>query len=157
METVHFIKIEDIIEKINKLFQLEKQRLQELFPTVDIQHIGSTAVPGSISKGDLDINIRVTSEQFNIVIAQLKSIYVINQPDNWSEFFASFKDDARNLGIQVTIVGSKEDYFVTQRDYLKNHPEVVKELNILKAKFEGKGMDEYRKEKGKFFEKLCKI
>lgn len=102
----------------------------------------------------MDINIRVKPEDFDEIVRALKSLYEINQPENWSEEFASFKDDSRQLGIQVTVVGSPEDHFVAQREYLKNHPEVVSELNALKEKFEGKNMDEYRKEKGKFFERL---
>lgn len=154
IQTVSFVKTADISEKINALFESEKQKLYGLFPDVDIEHIGGTAVPGSISKGDLDINIRVTTEDFESVIEALKTFYKINQPKNWSKEFASFKDDSRKLGVQVTVIGSPEDYFVAQREYLKNHPEAVSELNALKEKFEGRDMEEYRKAKEEFFENL---
>ncbi len=154
MQTVRFLKTTDISEKIDELFKSEKQKLHGLLPDADIEHVGGTAVPGLISKGDLDINIRVRPEDFEKAKKVLETIYEINQPENWSKGFASFKDDARELGIQVTAIGSLEDYFVAQRDYLKSHPEKVAELNKLKEKFEGKSMDEYRKEKGEFFEKL---
>ena len=154
METVHFVKTKDVAEKIEALFSFEKQRLSEVLSGADIEHIGGTSVPGSISKGDLDINIRVRFEDFERAIENLKKLYEINQPENWSNGFASFKDDTRNLGIQLTVIDSADDYFVAQRDYLRSHPEKVSELNLLKQKFEGKSMDEYRKEKEAFFEKL---
>ena len=56
--------------------------------------------------------------------------------------------------MQVTTIGGSEDYFIAQRDYLRNHPKVLEELNILKQKFEGKDMDEYRHEKSRFFDNL---
>ena len=156
METVHFVKTEEVSEKIDRLFESEKAKLSELFPHADIKHIGGTSVPGTISKGDLDINVRVDQAGFNSVIEKLKTIYEINQPNNWTAGFASFKDDSCDLGVQVTAIGSSDDCFITQRDYLRAHPEKVTELNQLKEKFEGKSMDEYRKEKGVFFEGLTK-
>ena len=154
MRLVNFVKTTDISGKINALFKLEKQKLAALFPNADIEHVGGTSVPGSLSKGDLDINIRVRSEEFERTAETLKTLYEINQPENWSNGFASFKDDSRQLGIQITVIGSPEDHFVAQREYLKNHPDAVFELNVLKEKFEGKDMDGYRKEKEKFFERL---
>jgi GrpB-like predicted nucleotidyltransferase (UPF0157 family) len=156
METVHFVKSEEISEKINALFDAEKTKLSELFPQADIQHIGGTSVPGTISKGDLDINVRVEQAEFEATIEKLKTIYEINQPDNWTAGFASFKDDSRDIGIQITVIGSQDDCFVDQRDYLRANPEKVIELNQLKERFNGKSMDEYRKEKGIFFEGLTK-
>ncbi|OGZ57720.1 MAG: hypothetical protein A3F94_01775 [Candidatus Spechtbacteria bacterium RIFCSPLOWO2_12_FULL_38_22] len=154
MQTVNFIKTEDILKKINALFKIEKQKLTALFPDADIEHVGGTSVPGSLSKGDLDINIRVAPENFEKTVETLKTLYKINQLNNWSKGFASFKNEARELSIQVTAISSPEDYFVAQRDYLKSHPKKVVELNTLKEKFEDKSMDEYRKEKEEFFEKL---
>jgi len=136
------------------LFAREKERLSGLLPDVDIQHIGSTAVPGTLSKGDLDINVRVTSEQFPVLIEKLKTIYEVNQPENWTNGFASFKNDFRELGVQVTVIGTLDDCFVAQRNYFLNHPEAVTEYNELKRKFEGKKMNDYQKEKAKFFEAL---
>lgn len=154
MNIVKFIKTPDIADKINNLFESEKERLLEFIPGVDIQHIGGTSIPDSISKGDLDINVRVKKEDFNGVVKRLKKVYEINQPENWTDGFASFKDDLRDLGVQVTTIGGSEDYFITQRDYLRNHPKVLEELNILKQEFEGRNMDEYRHEKSRFFDNL---
>lgn len=154
MEIVNLVKTDDIWEKVQSLFESEKKKLSALFPNIVIEHVGSTVIPGTLTKGDVDINIRIKSEEFDRAVETLKNLYEINQPENWSTEFASFKDDSRNLGVQVTILGSSEDYFVAQREYLKEHPEAVAELNGLKEKFEGKSMDEYREAKGEFFERL---
>jgi GrpB-like predicted nucleotidyltransferase (UPF0157 family) len=154
LDLVHFTKADDIRREIDALFAREKEKLSGLLPDVDIQHVGSTAVAGTLSKGDLDINIRVTSEQFPVLIEKLKTIYQIHQPENWTNGFASFKDDFRDLGIQVTVIGTLHDCFVAQRNYFRSHPEAVTDYNQLKRKFEGKNMADYRKEKAKFFEAM---
>ena len=66
MNIVKFIKTPDFADKINNLFESEKKRLLEFIPSVDIQHIGGTSIPDSISKGDLDINVRVKKEDVKI-------------------------------------------------------------------------------------------
>jgi len=154
METMHFINTRDISDRVEALFTSEKLKLSSLLPDAGIEHIGATSVPGSITKGDLDINVRVEPNDFQRAMEILAGLYQINQPDNWTSCFASFKDDSRDLGVQLTALRSVDDFFVAQREYLKNHPEKVTDLNGLKLKFEGKSMDEYRKEKGIFFEKL---
>ena len=154
MQTVNFVKAEDVLEKIEKLFSVEKAILASALPYADIEHIGATSVPGTITKGDLDINVRVQLEKFQDAIKILKGMYEINQLENWNEGFASFKDDSRDIGVQLTVLGTPVDYFVAQREYFKNHPEKVIELNALKKEYEGKGMDEYRKGKNTFLRQL---
>ncbi|MGH7141585.1 MAG: GrpB family protein [Minisyncoccia bacterium] len=154
MEIVHLTKADDVARKIDTLFQEEKSKLLELIPAAAVEHVGGTAVPGLLTKGDLDINVRVQEKVFSDAVERLKGAYEINQPHNWTPAYASFKDDSRDLGIQLTAVGSPVDYFVAQRDILRAHPGKVVELNRLKEKFEGKDMDSYRLAKGEFFEKL---
>lgn len=154
METVTFKPSEESRQAIERLFESEKARLLKLFPEADVQEIGSTAVPGLITKGDLDINIRIDKESFGPVVSKLKELYQINQPDNWTETYASFKAviDGIDFGLQVSVIGSPDDYFVQHRDLLKNRPDLVERYNQLKRDFEGKDMDEYRKAKEEFFQ-----
>lgn len=159
MGKVHFRQSSDFLDFANKVFEEQKNRIVVLLPYADVQHIGSTAIPTAITKGDLDIVVRVSSDEFKNAVEELKSIYKINQPENWSNTFASFKDE-ENLGIdfgaQVVIKGSKSDDFVKLRDILIEHPELVNELNLLKSSYEGKAMKGYRKKKARFFQKLRK-
>lgn len=160
MIIVYFKPTEEFLEKANKVFDEQKNKLKKLLPKADIQHIGSTAIPGSVTKGDLDINIRVSEEDFNKAVEVLKKLYDINQPENWHDNFASFKDDT-NLGIdfgaQLVVIGSKYDDFTKLRDLLIKNPKLVEEYNQMKQKYQGKSMDEYRKEKADFFQKLREL
>ncbi len=154
MSRVIFLKTDDVRGNAKTLFTSEKKKLTEIFPNAQIEHIGSTAIPCALTKGDIDINIRVGEKDFSEAVDTLKALYKINQPDNWTAAFASFNDDARHLGIQVTVTGSPDDCFVAQRDYFIDHPEVCAEYDVIKERCNGKDMEEYRFEKGKFFERL---
>lgn len=46
---------------------------------------------------------------------------------------------------------------IKPRDILLENPELIVDLNAIKMKYDGKSMDEYRKEKADFFQKLREI
>ncbi len=156
---LNFIPSNQISKKANFLFDKEKVKLLELFPNADIQHVGSTSIPGSLTKGDLDINIRVSKLDFNTTVNSLKQTYEVNQPENWTKTFASFKDDNMEipLGVQLTVKNSQYDDFYKLRDLLINDSVLLKEYNEMKLKFHDKNIDDYRKEKSEFFERLRKL
>ena len=157
MGNVNFKPSKDFKELADKIFQEQRKRILKLVPSAGVEHIGSSAIADSITKGDLDLNVRVPGEDFKSAVEKLKSIYQINQPENWTNNFASFKDDGNfelPLGIQLTVKGSEYDDFVALRDLLVSSPKLLEEYNQMKLKYEGKEMDEYRKEKSEFFEKL---
>lgn len=157
MSIVYFKPASNFLEVANQIFGEQKLRIVQLLPYADVQHIGSTSIPNSVTKGDLDLVVRVPREEFKHTVEVLKPIYDINQPENWSDEFASFKDE-KNLGIdfgaQLVVKDSKFDDFVKLRDILLENPELVEELNTIKMKYDGKSMEDYRKEKADFFQKL---
>jgi len=156
METVSFRPAIFFKEGAANVFQEQRKRLLNQLPFAEVHHVGSTAISGSITKGDLDVNVRVKRQEFSKAVKLLEAMYSINQPNNWTATFASFKDDSvgMDFGVQLTAIGSSEDTFLVHRDILLSHPELVEQLNILKMKYEGKLMDEYRKAKSDFFAKL---
>ena len=157
MNNVSFKPSSSFLDLANRVFEEQKIKIKGLLPSADIQHIGGTSIPGSITKGDLDITVRVPEKEFRHAIEVLKTLYEINQPENWSDTFASFKDENRlgiYFGAQVVVKDSKSDDFTKLREVLLENPQLVKELNSIKTRHEGKSMDDYRKEKADFFQKL---
>ncbi len=159
MQTVWFRPSEDFKELADTVFEQERIKIVEKIPGAEVHHIAGTSIPGLLTKGDLDINIRVQQNHFNDAVTTLKEMYDINQPENWTSNYASFKNDTGlgiDFGAQLSAIDTSGDYFLKPRDLLLKNPELVKELNELKTKYEGKSMDDYRREKGAFFQRLIK-
>lgn len=156
MERVHFLCEKEFRQEVDKLFQEQKQRIQALLPEADIQHVGSTAVPNSLTKGDLDIQVRVPAELFTQAVDTLANLYASNEGSVRTDFFAAFKDDSLNppLGVQLSIIGSEYDFFWKLRDVLLTNDGYRQEYDDLKKRYSGRSMDEYRAAKNAFFEKL---
>ena len=140
-------------------FQLHRSELTKLLPFAEIVHIGSTAVLGALTKGDLDILVRVvTPESLARADEILARIYERNSGSDKNEEFSSFKNDAAvpPLGIQVALKGSRYDRFVIFRDRLRNSESLLQEFNDLKLRFNGKSMEEYRRAKAEFVQRAIK-
>jgi GrpB-like predicted nucleotidyltransferase (UPF0157 family) len=159
MDYVHFVEPSAIETLAAAAFERHKARLQGLLPDADIQHIGSTAIPGALTKGDLDIQVRVEQEQFAAAETLLAQVYERNTGSIRNQSFASFKDDNADppLGIQLSVKGGELDDFYIFRDYLIAHPRYIREFNDLKRSAQGLAMDEYRERKGRFVEKILKL
>lgn len=155
---VYFRKQEKFSKHAEEVFLKERKRILRVISSADIQHIGSTAIPGSLTKGDLDIQVRVKQKDFEKAQNALSKMYKPNKGNPPTKTYASFKDNNVKipLGIQLTVIGSKEDNFTTLRDILTNNAKHLEEYNAIKKRFQGKSMKEYRKVKGKFVEKVLK-
>ncbi len=156
MENVHFHSHEQVRERAEEAFREHHAHLSSLLPYADIQHVGSTAIPGARTKGDLDIQVRVPRERFAEAESLLAKHYARNEGSDRTPEFASFQDETLPvpLGIQLTVMGGSHDFFSRARDLLLADPERVAEYDALKAKWEGGLMEAYREEKSAFFEKL---
>ncbi len=76
-----------------KLFDAVSRTLAAiLLPAADIRHIGATAVPGCLTKGDLDIVVRVSDEAFKEADAALASNYVSNEGSIRTNSFSALED-----------------------------------------------------------------
>lgn len=59
MEQVNFLDNRLLYENAEETFLVNKKIIKERLPEADIQHVGSTAIPNCLTKGDLNIQIRV--------------------------------------------------------------------------------------------------
>ncbi|MBN8911371.1 MAG: GrpB family protein [Rhizobiales bacterium] len=136
-----------------RLFERIAAELRRTLPaSADIRHIGATAVPGCLTKGDLDIVVRVAAEDFCAADAALAARFARNVGSKRSESFSSFEDGSTSphLGIQLTTAGGEDDYFHLFVDALRQDPELVTQYNALKRDFDGQPMDIYRAAKSAF-------
>ena len=144
-ETVKLIPEISVRNQVEQAFWSYSKKLVSLLPDADIQHIGSTAVPGSLTKGDLDLQVRIPKSQFKSADTILAQHFERNTGSIQTEEFSSFKDDSATvpIGIQLTVIGSKFDLFWKIRDLMLADPALVESYNQLKQNFEGKLMEDY--------------
>ncbi len=120
-----FLPFEEIQNHIQTLFEKEKSFLQALVPEADIQHVGSTAIPGALSKLDLDIQIRVEKNLFNQGLIILGRNLYHRHNRLWTNEFAIFSRDNADTCIDymLTVIDSEHDHYFKFRDFLIQTPE----------------------------------
>ncbi|SSV82035.1 Uncharacterised protein family (UPF0157) [Acinetobacter pittii] len=69
-----FLEPEQYQQRCAQLFNSYKKDISTLLPFAKIEHIGSSAIPNAISKGDLDIYVEVKPDQFKFAIERLKHL-----------------------------------------------------------------------------------
>ena len=157
MEQVNFFENSHFYEDIEEAFSFHKKLIKERLPEADVQHVGSTAIPNSLTKGDLDIQVRVTPEQFPMAVQTLSALYELNEGSVVkTDSFRAFKDDSAvpPLGVQLTVINSEFDFFWKFRDVLLIEEKYRKEYDDLKRNYEGKEMNDYREAKNEFFQRI---
>jgi predicted kinase/GrpB-like predicted nucleotidyltransferase (UPF0157 family) len=119
--------------------------LRELLPGSQIEHTGATSLPDGVTKGDVDLNIRVPAAGFADAVEVLREWFSVSQPENWTTTFASFSDAAHALpvGLQVTVIGSPDDFLVPLRDLMRTDTRLRQEYERCKRSAAGRGPSGY--------------
>lgn len=151
---VHFLSSEEIFDKAGAVFADEKKKLEKIIPNTDIQHVGSSSIPGALGKFDIDIQIRVEQGRFEEILTIMQNLYHINHKEIWTNELAIFKDRRENdVDLMLTVIGSKYDEYYKLRDYFIANPDALEQYNDLKKQYEGKPYHEYRSAKTAFLGK----
>lgn len=121
-------------------------------PSAEIRHIGATGVPGCLTKGDLDILVRIPAADFSTADHALAKLFARNTGSIRTEDFSAFEDATRAppLGIQLTAIDGAFDSFHHFVDALLASPQLVAAYNALKRDWSGSSMEDYRKAKDAF-------
>jgi GrpB-like predicted nucleotidyltransferase (UPF0157 family) len=139
-------------------FDAHRARIAELLPEADIEHVGSTSIPGALTKGDVDLLVRVEEGAFATASATLRELYAVHQPENWTPTYASFSDpEAADppVGVQLAVKGSPDDaLFGPFREAMMSDPALLAEYNALKLRLDGADYERYTKVKGEFVERV---
>src|SRR4051794_6412706 len=154
---MRFVPLEQLHEQVAELRERYRGRLAALLPGADVQEIGATTLPGAITKGDLDLLVRVRECEFAEARGSLGGDFAVHQLENWTPTFASFKAAAREpgVGIHLVVEESPNDLLLRgSRDALLADPALIERYNELKREHEGGNPDAYWRAKMEFFESL---
>jgi GrpB-like predicted nucleotidyltransferase (UPF0157 family) len=121
-----------------RFFEEEKVRLQAAVGAyvLDIQHIGSTAIPGGVAKPIVDIGIAVESfEGAFVCVEPMERLGYEYRGENGIPrrhyFVKRIPDTTHHVHIFELSNPAWEDH-VLFRDYMRQHPEAVEEYTGLK-------------------------
>jgi GrpB-like predicted nucleotidyltransferase (UPF0157 family) len=122
----------------------------------EIHHIGATALPSGHTKGDVDVNVRVDEAHFAALVDLFSARFAVAQPENWTPSFASFSAGgyALPLGIQVTAIGSPDDFLLALRDRMRADPELLRRYDEVKVASAAGGAQAYWEAKDRFLQAL---
>lgn len=153
-----------------KWYEIEKEKLEKNFEggtIVRISHIGSTAVPGIVSKPTIDILMEISSQsnisqvtetlksmQWGLMASSAKPTFKQTYNKGYTKY--GFEEKVYHLHVRYTDNWS-ELYF---RDYLIENPEVAKEYVELKMQLKEKyehDRDAYTDAKEEFISKYSEI
>ncbi|MDX7879466.1 GrpB family protein [Acinetobacter nosocomialis] len=151
-----FLEPEQYQKNCVQLFNSYKKNISSLLPFAKIEHIGSSAIPNAISKGDLDIYIEVMSDQFEFAIEQLKTLNFIEKQNTLRThelcMLESMNDD--EVAFQIVVADSVFTFFLTFRNKLIDSPLLVHEYNQLKLACSHLDHDQYRTIKSDFINRI---
>jgi GrpB-like predicted nucleotidyltransferase (UPF0157 family) len=132
---VTLVDVREIAPAARRVIAQFERDFADALAHAQVHHIGATSLPFGHTKGDVDVNVRVDETRFPITVAVLGKRLSAAQPENWSESFASFSAEGYELplGVQVTSIGSRDDFLLALRDRMRADPSLLRRYDDVKV------------------------
>lgn len=133
----------------------ERVRLRDRGVPGELLLVGGSSVPAALTRGDVDLHLRVAPAHFDGTVRRLRDWYAVVHPEIWSPTLATFTVPAALLtGLAVTPAGSEHDRrFTRSWQLLAADPALLAAYNALKVDGEGA----YEERKSAFFDRLVRL
>lgn len=164
MNNISHTKIVSYQANWPKRFEIEKENLRHIFgnKALEIEHIGSTAIPGLSSKDIVDIGVVI--ENYKDADSFTEPLKQLGYKSHSIGAERHFYTKGNPIKYHVSIAYAKRGGFlprqITFRDYLRNHPETRDEYEKLKIdllKKDPTGGNEYIIGKGDFIQNILRL
>lgn len=153
--SVHLVHEKDVRNENRHVVNALSNEILSLLPTAQIEEIGSTAIPNSLTKGDVDLVVIVKKALFSVAKKKLDVAFESNHMEG-IPYFYSYAGTRFGIefGIQLSIEEEQSFRFVEFRDLLRASPALVDQYNIIKKEASNLSMEEYRAKKNEFIESV---
>ncbi|WP_039915133.1 GrpB family protein [Cellvibrio mixtus] len=139
------------------LFQKYKVSILNLIPHARVEHVGSSSIPGAISKGDLDVFVGVSPEKFNESIMLLKKLGFREKLETLrAPALCMLESGIEDVALQVVANGSTFEFFIEFREKLKASAALLDQYNQLKLTCIDLSDEQYRELKSEFIERVLR-
>jgi GrpB-like predicted nucleotidyltransferase (UPF0157 family) len=152
--TLAFVLSDTVAEKASAAFGEHEGRIRERLPYVEVRHTGGTSVPGVLTSGDVDLQVRTEKQSFASARDVLCELYEPLYPDAWHDESAYFFAASSKPPVEValTVIGTLDDFHHGEAwQRIAADPELIKCYNALKRAHEGGSQDDYNAAKRDFF------
>jgi len=159
------VKISPHQDAWRQLFLEEVERLQATIGeyVLDIQHVGSTSIPGMPAKPIIDIGVAVENfEEAIVCIEPLERLGYVYRGENGIPRRHYFrKGNPRTHHLHMNEITSQDwKNHILFRDVLIEHPELAREYAALKVELAGRfarDRERYLEAKGPFIERVLRV
>lgn len=158
------VSLENNYKLWKKMFIDEKKYLESIFTkdNFTIEHVGSTAIKGLLSKPIIDIAIGVDNlNSITKYFSLLERTYTIKSNIDKSEILLIKENETETFSIVHVLPINGERYInlIKFRDILNNNPDIVKQYENLKTELANKYKNNrimYTKSKNNFINEVLK-
>jgi len=140
-------------------YEEHSRRINERLPQVEVRHVGGTSVPGLLTTGDVDLQVRVSESDFAEARDALCDLYEPMYRDRWREsaYFYAASSEPR-VEIALTAIGNIDDLHHGESwQRIAGDPALIESYNALKRAYEGCSVDGYQAAKRAFFHENFKL
>ncbi len=149
-----FVASELVAEEAAAAYAEHERRIRERLPNVEIRHTGGTSIPGTLTTGDVDIQVRTDHASFAAARAALSELYEPLYLHAWHAAGAFFAEPTAQPPVEValTVFGTLDDLHHGEAwQRLATEPELLARYNALKREHEEASLEEYEAAKREFF------
>jgi GrpB-like predicted nucleotidyltransferase (UPF0157 family) len=135
-------------------FADHERRIRARLPLAEIRHTGGTSIPGVLTSGDVDLQVRVAPERFAQARDVLSELYEPFHLDAWHEEGAFYTAPGSEPQVEValTAIGCLDDLHHGEAwDRIAASEKLIEQYNAMKRAHEGGPADEYLAAKRAFF------
>lgn len=147
------LRAEDLHDDAAAVVEAERAALAAAGVPGELVWVGGSSVPGALTRGDVDLHLRVPPAQFGAAVALVGRDHAVVHPEIWCATLATFTVDAPlPTGLAVTPVGSEHDVRFTRTwALLRADPALLDEYNRVKAEAPP---ERYEDLKSAFFDRI---
>ncbi len=156
---MEFMQQHQVRDSATLLFKKWKSVIESEVPNSRVEHIGSTAINGAITKGDVDLYVEVPPECHEEAVEILENLgFRVKQDTHRDRDLCMLESaDCIALALQVVARGSKYEFFVKFRDALNADEGLVERYNAVKVSCAGCSVEEYRRKKSVFINHVLSV
>ena len=157
---VKFLEPEAYQPLARELFHQISAMIRQALPGSRVEHIGSSAIEGAVSKGDLDIFVGVEPGEFPDALIAIESLgFRIKRESFRNESLCPFESGIYPIpvGLQLVVNRSEFEFFILFRDRLNADVNLRSAYNELKRQASDLDEGDYRHAKSEFIESVLRM